>query len=308
MPDKIVLEHNGAIGDFLLTWPAALALARAFPRAALFFNGKSAHARWLAPLGYAPCPPGLRRELDALYGRERWPQSLDGVMVVRPGLAKRPDIPASAHFHFLRGVVPGRYDPPARLYQEGLAAMGIAWPRDWPRRFRELFAAPRRDYAGNGPVLCFPGAGHPFKMWPLERFLQLADRLRDAGFDPVLVLGPAESGERFSGLRHPVLRPESLAALEGLLLGAKAVIGNDSGPMHLAGMLGIPGLALFGPTSPSQWGPAGLTILRGSCPRSPCAQITAGAFPGGCPAPACLDSISLNQAAEALFPLLENAP
>jgi len=253
MPDKIVLEHNGAIGDFLLSWPAALALSRAFPGASLYFNGKSAHAGWLAPLGYAPCPPALRRELDGLYGRSSWPESLADVMVVRPGLSIRPDIPASARFPFLKGVAPGRYDPPHALYRETLSAMGVPWPLDWLARFRELFAGSREELPEDGPVLLFPGAGHPYKMWPLENYLAVADRLAQAGASPVLVLGPAEEGAAFSGLPHPVRRPESLPALRELLQTARAALGNDSGPMHLAGILGVPSLALFGPTSPRQW-------------------------------------------------------
>jgi ADP-heptose:LPS heptosyltransferase len=38
-----------------------------------------------------------------------------------------------------------------------------------------------------------------------------------------------------------------------LLKTARAVVGADCGPMHLAGLLGTPGVALFGPTSARQW-------------------------------------------------------
>ena len=304
MPDKIVLEHNGALGDFLLAWPAALALGRAFPEAPAFFSGKAAHARWLAPFGYAPCPPDLRRELDGLYAASDWPASLSKTLVVRPGLLSRPDIPASDNFRFLPGVLPGRYAPPTLLYREALAGMGVPWPEDWLDRFRERFG---RRAPGGRTILLFPGAGHRFKMWPLEKFLRLADLLANLGYAPALVFGPAETESGLAAPGRPAHRPASLADLEGLLLGARAAVGNDSGPMHLAGMLGVPGLALFGPTSSRQWGPAGLAAVSGECPGAPCAQITAGDFPGACPSPRCLAGLPVNKVLSALRPILEQS-
>lgn len=301
MPDKIVLEHNGALGDFLLAWPAALALGEAFPEVPAYFSGKSAHARWLAPLGYAPCPPKLRRELDGLYAAETWPASLSETLVVRPGLFSRPDVPESDNFRFLPGVLPGRYDPPTLLYREALAKMGVPWRDDWPAVFRERFG---KNEPGGRTVLLFPGAGHRFKMWPLKKYLELADLLENRGFSPAIVLGPAEIEAGLAAPGRREHRPASLNELERLLLAARAALGNDSGPMHLAGMLGVCGLAVFGPTSPRQWGPIGLPTISGDCPRAPCAQVTAGEFPGACPSPDCLANLGVQKVFDALLPIL----
>ncbi len=96
-----------------------------------------------------------------------------------------------------------------------------------------------------GPfVLASDRAGWRAKEWPGENYAALAERL------PVpLVMN----------------RPEwSLPQLIFATRRAAAVLGLDSGPMHLAAALGKPGVALFGPTSPERNGPYGgtITVLR----------------------------------------------
>ena len=72
------------------------------------------------------------------------------------------------------------------------------------------------------------------------------------------VLGPAEEDR---GLALPegetAQRPQSLDELSALLRAARLVVGNDSGPVHLAALHGVPTLAIFGPTDPRAWRPLG---------------------------------------------------
>ena len=64
----------------------------------------------------------------------------------------------------------------------------------------------------------------------------------------------------------------SIKELIALLRRVRLLITNDSGPMHLAAALGIPVLALFGPTDPVMTGPyaVGHVVLRSGIPCSPC--------------------------------------
>jgi len=57
---------------------------------------------------------------------------------------------------------------------------------------------------------------------------------------------------------------QSLVDLFDAYAGAARYIGNDSGPSHLAAIVGIPTLCLFGPTDPARWRPLGpaVTVLR----------------------------------------------
>jgi ADP-heptose:LPS heptosyltransferase len=61
-----------------------------------------------------------------------------------------------------------------------------------------------------------------------------------------------------SGKIHPVIGPDlDLAGLAGVLAHLDVLVTNDSGPMHLAAALGVPCVALFGPTDPRRTAPAG---------------------------------------------------
>lgn len=296
-PDKVVLEHAGAFGDFLLAWPAFLSLARHFADRPVHYAVPSAHAPWLAPFA-APCPPALRRGLDARFAGETWPQALAGTLVVRPGLGRRPELPDWKEFLFLHGMAAGRDVSPTALYREALTGHGIAFAADWAETFRAHFGrhAPTTD-----TVLLFAGAGSQDKAWPLPRLEYLAEMLRDHGMRPVFVLGPVERERGIAPAGGEVFTPDTMAELSRALCAARCVVGPDCGPMHLAGMHGVPGVALFGPTSPAQWGPLGMEIVTAGLPCAPCAAMTSGDFAPQCPRPLpCLAGITVEAVWNAL--------
>ncbi len=128
------------------------------------------------------------------------------------------------------------------------------------RRLRELGLANRRWLA------IHPGSGSPTKNWPAATLAALAQRLRgELGLAPVVVAGPADDLALSALLAHlpwapVVLHNLPLVELAGLLMGAAGYLGNDSGPTHLAAMLDLPTLALFGPTDPAVWSPRGRRV------------------------------------------------
>lgn len=105
--------------------------------------------------------------------------------------------------------------------------------------------------AGVAPpfIVLLPGssARHPRKRWP--HYAALAQVLTARGLSVVTVPGPDER-EIARGFAGVVLtagaRVLDLFELAGVLREAAFVVGNDSGPTHLAARLGAPGLALFG--------------------------------------------------------------
>jgi heptosyltransferase-2 len=129
-------------------------------------------------------------------------------------------------------------------------------------------------------VAMAPGAQYgSAKCWPAERFAEVADGLA-ADFDcDVIVFGTAaekEIAERIgSRMRHkPVLLAgeTSLADLPGLLSACQLFIGNDSGAMHVAAAVGLPVVAIFGPTDPAGTSPVtrSLDLIRHPVTCSPC--------------------------------------
>ncbi|KUG27690.1 hypothetical protein ASZ90_002453 [hydrocarbon metagenome] len=302
---RIVFEHNGALGDMLMAWPAALSLFSHFRGVPHFFRTRPGHATFFAALGAAACPPEAGHALDTLYGTGRWPSALAKTLVVRPGLVRRPDVPDDPRFLFLPGVVPGRDEPPRVLYREALAARGIPWVDGWPAAFRDRFGGrPAIAFPGSPgrpTVLVFPGAGHVKKTWPMAHFLGVAEMLAQTGAEPVFVLGPAEVERGTGSGPWPRLVPENLMELMAALGTARAVLGADCGPMHLAGLMGIPGVSVFGPTSPRQWGPVGMAVVRADMPCGPCVQVTSEDFAPGCPVPPpCLTGVGAERAYAAL--------
>jgi heptosyltransferase-1 len=117
-------------------------------------------------------------------------------------------------------------------------------------------------------VILNPGAGWGAKQWPSERYGMLAMELATIGLRAVVNYGPGEEQlavavERASeGMARPVAC--SISELIALTRRARLFVGGDTGPMHLAAALGIPVVALFGPTNPARNGPFGVAsvVLR----------------------------------------------
>lgn len=141
----------------------------------------------------------------------------------------------------------------ADFYLSQVGGSGPATPRI------QCEPAPRRD-----AVVIHPFSGSPRKNWPLERFRALAAKLRT----PVeWCAGPEE---KLDG----AVRIGDLYELARWLAGARAVIGNDSGVMHLAAAAGCAVVALFGPSDPAVWAPRGERVRVVAAPR-PGASIDA---------------------------------
>jgi len=109
-------------------------------------------------------------------------------------------------------------------------------------------------------VLACPLAGWSSKQWPLESYTQLAKRLKM----PLVVNGPAYAAETLDKIDGAYRHISELPGLIYATRRAAAVVGVDSGPMHLAAALQKPGVAIFGPTDPERNGPYGksMQVLR----------------------------------------------
>jgi heptosyltransferase III len=106
-----------------------------------------------------------------------------------------------------------------------------------------------------------PASRWKFKCWPAERNAALADRLAAEGHRIVFTAAPDEAPfidqivERMTSQAINLAGKLSLKELGALTARAKLFIGVDSMPMHLAAAMGVPTVALFGPSSEVVWGP-----------------------------------------------------
>ncbi len=119
-------------------------------------------------------------------------------------------------------------------------------------------------------VILNPGAGWGAKCWPAERYAAVARALAGWGLSSLINCGPGEEAlameveQASAGAAQPI--PCSLTELIELTRHARIFVGGDTGPMHLAAALGVPVVALFGPTDPSRNGPFATpnVVLRSS--------------------------------------------
>jgi heptosyltransferase-1 len=115
-----------------------------------------------------------------------------------------------------------------------------------------------------------PGAGWGAKRWPAERYGQVARQLTSLGVRTIFNYGPGEealalaaqaasSGDETS--KSEIMPAEMMNCTIGELIAltrrARLFIGGDTGPLHLAAALGVPVVAIFGPTDPARNGPYG---------------------------------------------------
>ena len=119
-------------------------------------------------------------------------------------------------------------------------------------------------FGTDGYVIVNPGAAWQNKQWPPERFGAVAAAiLRDFGWRSLVLWGPGEQeiAHRVvaeSGGAAELSPPTTITDLVGITKHARMIVSGDTGPLHVAGAMGTPIVALFGPTRPERNGPWGL--------------------------------------------------
>lgn len=118
-----------------------------------------------------------------------------------------------------------------------------------------ISAVPKSSRSG---VVLVPGAIRKNKRWPESRFVELGQKLQAVGHT-ITLLGSPEEHHRLRGMSNQILHAQvvcepKLQAAFSAIQHAAVVIGNDTGPRHLATVFGTPCVTLFGPTD-IRWTP-----------------------------------------------------
>lgn len=100
-------------------------------------------------------------------------------------------------------------------------------------------------------ILIHTGAAFAVRVWPLARYRNLAEHLRKKGFGVRIACDPPQR-EIWRKLGEEAVAPSNLEELLDLIQKHSVLIGNDSGPGHLAALLGVPTFTFFGPQL-SEW-------------------------------------------------------
>src|SRR5271156_2243362 len=272
---RILVVRLGAMGDIIAALPAVASLKHSIPHSKITWV---VEPKWSVLLEANPyidsvilfdrkTLAGLRKAWSALRSA-RFDMGVDFQGLIKSALVatvarperifgfSTPHVRESAASWFYSTKVSIRSAHAVECNLELAAAAGAS-------SILRTFPLPPGEPEGQLPkgdfVLASPLAGWGAKQWPLEYYSELARKLRrDCGLSLVLnaphairVEGAETHVSGIRGLIHATRR-------------ATAVVGVDSGPMHLAAALSKPGVAIFGPTDPALNGPYGgsLRVLR----------------------------------------------
>jgi ADP-heptose:LPS heptosyltransferase len=259
-PELLVLRAL-KLGDLLVAVPALHALRRAYPE----------HRLRYAAQGW------LREALDLVGGFELLPtHGLDVPLAVEPGTV---DVAVNLH-----GSGPESQGRIAAVRARRTIGHGNGYG-DGPRWHPELHERERwvrllewhgieadpLDFRLSVPTVPSPvpaatvlhvGAAYGSRLWPVERFAEVASHLASAGHNIVFT---GSSGERERALEVCIRAglPVTAVLAGNLTLGefaatiaaARLVVSADTGAAHLASAYGTPSVVIFGPAPPEIWGP-----------------------------------------------------
>jgi heptosyltransferase III len=276
---NVLIFHLGALGDFILTWPLAMALARIHPQSRIIYvthgqKGKLAEkvlriestdveGGWHHLFGSpADFPANAQKILEGAHSvfsfianeGDGWCQNVKSIAPEAQLVTLQPR--------------PANDDPFPRHISEWLANQLAKLPAI-QTAYSQMLRSVQQRGAGykRSPeervVAIHPGSGSVEKCWPVKNFIKLTRKLVKSRHQVRVLIGEVEK-ERISSeeMSHfasvaEVVEPKDYVELLFQLGIATAVICNDTGPAHLSGIIGTPTVALFGPTDPTRWRPLG---------------------------------------------------
>lgn len=253
------------LGDLLVAVPALRGLRRAFPEHRILYAAPAWIAEALELVGgihHLPTP-GLDDPLTVPHGAVDIAVNLHG-----NGAESRLRIEELGANRVVAHEAPG-IDGPAWT-------SGLPERERWTRllNWHGIEADPL-DYRLNlpavpssrpGATVIHVGAAYGSRLWPVDRFADVAVELAGAGHDVVLTGGASERGRAeqtaaLAKLKGANLDDGLLAGWQGLaefaatIAEARLVVSADTGAAHLASAYGRPSVVLFGPAPAEEWGP-----------------------------------------------------
>jgi ADP-heptose:LPS heptosyltransferase len=286
MPDrklrKILFVHLGALGDFLLALPVIAAYRKpggeteidicasaGIRQLALgwgIFTGEidpernDFHRLFLPEVSLPGDQAGIFSRYDLVITTSANPELTANLR----SLVSRvlcPEKPGSSPSRHLQDVYLDCLLLPGLRAERKMVEPTLLPPETWTSRGREIL----KPQKPGRTLIIHPGSGGKIKCWPLSSYLELAERASRIGLFPCFLLGPAEKerpeiADLKNSTRFPVLSDLSLVDTAAVLAQAGIYVGNDSGATHLAAVLGIPVVAIFGPSDPERFGPRGSSV------------------------------------------------
>ena len=307
---KILIWHQGALGDLLLAGPALAVLSRHYAGARITALGHperwgllaqslpldevwdSGEARWGHLFSGGDIPPLIRVHLARFQLALIFSPHPQAILRDRLRLAGIPAV------HWLPSFPETDGEAVSALQARHLAGLGLNYIPG-PFKLEMDSEADLPELPDPGPWMAVaPGSGSRRKNWALTHYYEVSRALGwKYGLRVAWLAGPAE--EEMLPYLDPLAKAQGqvllanrpLARVARVLSHCRLYIGNDSGLTHLAAAVDGPEvLALFGPTDPRVWAPLGphVRTLRAPCPQAP--EAADGTLSG--PETHCLSALS----------------
>jgi heptosyltransferase-2 len=298
---SVLFLRLSSIGDIVLTEPAVAAFHEAYPSAEIGYAVKARFADLVSSHPAISRVHALGEESGALTALTRdvrgvgYSALVDLHRNIRTArIARASGVPLRSHYRkrelpdAIRVRLIKRPFRASRLlvrrYLDALRPLGIDAPVRRPKLYVDSDDAAAADglltcaeVAGGRFAAVVPGAVWATKRWPAERFAAVAAGIvSDLGLR-VLLLGSETERElcgqvgSMAGEGAVNLAGETtLGQMAAVIARSRVFVGNDSGPMHMSMALGVPTVALFGPTDPRQFDFEGHAVVYRDLPCSAC--------------------------------------
>ena len=310
----VVMIHPGGLGDVLLAVPAIVRLRTRFPNHQMVLCAEDQIARlllacriidaWTSVQGrgctdlFAGADSVTRQVQAWLEDCELaigWTQDLDGKLNetlkaagVREIIVRSPFSTTIRSTHQCDRFLEAINEAP--VHEGGDVLLTVTEPL---HRLGQA-CLEGADLANGRPfAVIHPGSGSTHKCVAPKTLAAVVIAFQISGATPVILEGPAdrEPVERLLQLcvTPPiVLKDLDVCTVAGVLARARLFVGQDSGVTHMAGLMGVRTVAIFGPTDPARWAPLGahVTVVQGApclcrswgdvsrCEEKPCLDVS----------------------------------
>lgn len=150
----------------------------------------------------------------------------------------------------------GPPEPASRLSTRLVGYFFNLSAQETEKNYHSNFRITKAEFEAKNIICICPAGSCEDKQYPLDRLILLSKRLISEGYVVKIVLGPNE-GHLVQQLKQlavgEIVMPTDIYELAMELVTTQLVITNDCGPMHVAGVLDVSLIAIFGPTNPDVW-------------------------------------------------------
>src|SRR3989338_1887497 len=320
--ERILIINSSSIGDFILFLPTLFAIRKKSPQGYIELMGKSEILGLAENRFYVN--KGISIEINSLSNffleKDNLPDSLvkyfKSVQIIFKFLNDREGIflknlkrTGAEKIYSLDKPSPEAFKEHATIeYSKIIKPLGIELNIKKPkiflnkqdRKFADNFIKSKLSInQKNYYVAIHPGSGSKKKNWSFDNFVKLSEKLKNEFNCNILLLsGPAESPKIIKE-KNCFINASGLSLIElaSILEKCSLYIGNDSGITHLASAVGIPVIAIFGPTNVNVWKPTGnnIRIIYKEISCSPCRREKMSS----CAQQKCIELIDVNEVFEA---------